>query len=222
MRYVTYYRVSTARQGQSRLGLDAQREAVHALLRYEQGLEVATFTEVESGKRADNRPQLAAALLRCKQSSATLLVAKLDRLSRNAAFLMALRDSGQRFVAADMPNANELTVGVLALVAQHEREQISARTKAALQALKARGCKLGNPGKLVHSRATAMRATAANAEKARKRAGNLLPLIEDAMANGTTSLRGLADHLNDLLIPAPLGGLWFPGTVRRLLRMLGE
>jgi DNA invertase Pin-like site-specific DNA recombinase len=222
MNYVTYYRVSTKAQGYSGLGIEAQQDAVASLLRSRGGRELASFTEVESGKRSDNRPQLQAALLRCRQARATLLVAKLDRLSRNAVFLLTLRDSGQRFIAADMPDANELTVGVLALVAQHEREMISARTKAALAAAKARGRKLGNPQHLVHSRATATHASAANAQKARKRAGDLLPVIEDAMANGTTSLRGLADHLNDLLIPAPLGGLWFPGTVRRLLKMLGE
>src|SRR5665213_3319232 len=142
--FVTYLRVSTARQGRSGLGLDAQRAAVADFLTARGGLEVASYREVESGK-VNDRPQLEAALKRCRQTRATLLVAKLDRLSRNAAFLLALRDAGVRFICADLPDANELTIGVLAAVAQHEREAISARTKAALQAAKRRGVRLGNP-----------------------------------------------------------------------------
>ncbi|MBN8906814.1 MAG: recombinase family protein, partial [Rhodospirillales bacterium] len=142
-RFVAYLRVSTARQGRSGLGLEAQREAVTAFVGARGGKLIAPeFVEVETGKRND-RPQLAAALKRCRTTGATLVVAKLDRLSRNAAFLMTLRDSGVSFVAADLPEANTMTVGVMAVVAQHEREAISRRTKEALAASRARGTKLG-------------------------------------------------------------------------------
>src|SRR5215468_10112218 len=142
--YVNYYRVSTQRQGRSGLGLDAQRATVKSYLDGHHGIELATFTEVESGK-VNERPQLEAALRRCRQTRATLLVAKIDRLSRNAAFLLSLRDAGVRFVAADMPEMNETVVGIMAVIAQHEREAISQRTKAALAAAKRRGVTLGNP-----------------------------------------------------------------------------
>ena len=135
-RFVAYERVSTKRQGTSGLGLEAQRKAIDDLA-VSRGAEViARFTEVESGKRAD-RPELAKALHLAKVTGATLLIAKLDRLSRNAAFLLTLRDSGVRFVAADMPEANDLTVGIMALVAEQEREAISRRTREALAATKA-------------------------------------------------------------------------------------
>src|SRR5262245_1740912 len=124
MKYVAYYRVSTRKQGDSGLGLEAQRSAVQQFTSRDTLL--AEFTEVESGKR-DDRPQLAAALLHARLTGATLIVAKLDRLSRNVAFLATLQDSGARFVAADNPQANELTIHILAAVAQAERKAISQR-----------------------------------------------------------------------------------------------
>src|SRR5262245_21022571 len=138
------YRVSTDRQGQSGLGLEAQRSAVLNHLDGGSWTMFAEFTEVESGKHAD-RPQLAAALVACKKHKAKLVIAKLDRLSRNLAFIATLMDSGVEFVAVDNPHANKLTLHILAAVAQHEREMISQRTKDALQAAKARGKRLGNP-----------------------------------------------------------------------------
>ena len=144
-KYVVYLRVSTARQGRSGLGLEAQRAAVEAFMNANGiRVELASYTEIESGKHND-RPQLAKALLHCRRQRATLLVAKIDRLSRNAAFLMNLRDAGVKFVAADLPDLNTLTLGIFASMAQYEREQISTRTKAALAANAARGVKLGNP-----------------------------------------------------------------------------
>src|SRR5665213_1755839 len=138
-KFVSYLRVSTAKQGRSGLGLEAQREAVRQFVAARGGKIIAPeFVEVETGKRND-RPDLEKALKRCRLTGATLVVAKLDRLSRNAAFLMTLRDSGVSFVAADLPEANTMTVGVMAVVAQHEREAISQRTKAALAAARARG-----------------------------------------------------------------------------------
>ena len=146
-RYIAYYRVSTQRQGDSGLGLEAQQHAVTDFLNGGKWCLLGSFTEVESGK-VDERPELAKALAACRVKNATLVIAKLDRLSRNAHFLLGLRDAGVHFICADMPEATEFTIGILALVAQHEREAISKRTREALQAAKRRGVKLGNPANL--------------------------------------------------------------------------
>jgi DNA invertase Pin-like site-specific DNA recombinase len=143
-KFIAYFRVSTDRQGKSGLGVDAQREAVMNYLNGGRWTLANDFTEVESGKRND-RPELEKALAACKRQKAKLVIAKLDRLSRNLAFIATLMDSGVEFVAVDNPHANKLTVHILAAVAQHEREIISARTSAALKAAKARGKPLGNP-----------------------------------------------------------------------------
>jgi DNA invertase Pin-like site-specific DNA recombinase len=150
-KFIAYFRVSTDRQGKSGLGLEAQREAVLNYLNGGSWTMAAEFTEVESGKHAD-RPQLAAALAACKKQKARLVIAKLDRLSRNLAFIATLMDSGVEFVAVDNPHANKLTIHILAAVAQHEREMIAQRTREALAAAKARGVKLGNP-RLAEARA---------------------------------------------------------------------
>src|SRR6266478_2770642 len=142
--FVAYYRVSTDRQGRSGLGLDAQREAVFRHLASQAGDLIGEFCEVESGRRSD-RPQLAAAIAAAKKPRATLIIAKLDRLARNVHFISGLLESGVEFVAADNPHANKMTIQLLAVFGEFEREQISARTKAALQAAKARGTVLGNP-----------------------------------------------------------------------------
>jgi len=143
-RFVSYYRVSTDKQGKSGLGLDAQRRAVQQYLNGGTWSLIGEFTEIESGKR-NERPELAKALAACKRQKAKLVIAKLDRLSRNLAFIATLMDSGVEFIAVDNPHANKLTVHILAAVAQHEREVIAQRTKDALQAAKARGVVLGNP-----------------------------------------------------------------------------
>nr|WP_240429621.1 recombinase family protein [Tunicatimonas sp. TK19036] len=143
MDYIAYYRVSTQQQGRSGLGLEAQQSAVRRFLKPDDQL-IEQYTEVESGKR-NNRPQLVQAISQVKATGATLLIAKLDRLSRNAGFIFTLRDTGVPFVAADMPDANHLTVGLMAVLADHERQLISERTSAALQALKERGKELGTP-----------------------------------------------------------------------------
>ena len=145
-KFVAYFRVSTDRHGKSGLGLEAQRQAVMAYLNGGSWALVDEFTEVESGKRND-RPQLAAALAACKKLKAKLVIAKLDRLGRNLAFIATLMESGVEFVAVDNPHANKLTVHILAAVAQHEREMISERTKVALAAAKRRGKRLGNAAK---------------------------------------------------------------------------
>src|ERR1700679_2926355 len=179
-RFVPYYRVSTQKQGRSGLGLEAQQASVGEYLQRVGGAELAAFIEVESGRKND-RPKLQAAILRCKQSNATLLVAKLDRLSRNAAFLMNLRDSGVQFEAIDIQGANSMTVGVLALVAQHEAEAISARTKAALAARRARGLPMGNPRDMsAYAKRASRLGNAANRAKAQDRAKLIAPAIDQA------------------------------------------
>jgi DNA invertase Pin-like site-specific DNA recombinase len=220
---VAYYRVSTARQGASGLGLEAQRVAVEALFAA-RGWELIAppFREIESGKRSD-RPELAKALEQAKLTGARLVIAKLDRLSRNAAFLLTLKDSGVEFVAADMPDANNLTVGIMALVAQQEREAISRRTKEALAAAKARGQRLGNPnGAAAFKRAgkgttAALAAVSANAAEHARR---LRPVILRLQASGVTSLGGIASALNDEGMLTPRGGRWHASSVRNLIARL--
>ena len=219
---VAYHRVSTAKQGQSGLGLEAQQATIE---RYALSLDaeiVASFTEVESGKN-NERPELLKALHTAKVTGSVLVIAKLDRLSRNAAFLLTLRDSGVRFVAADMPAADNLTVGFMALVAQQEREATSKRTKDALQAAKARGTKLGNP----NGAAALLRAGKGNAAgvkavkaKADDHAGNLRPVIEALKAEGVESLGALAQALNEGGMVTPRGGIWHKTSVRNLLTRL--
>ncbi|MDP1673886.1 MAG: recombinase family protein, partial [Burkholderiales bacterium] len=194
MKIVTYLRVSTNQQGSSGLGLEAQQAAVEAYAARIGAKIMRTFTEIESGKN-NERPELTKALHLARVTGATLTIAKLDRLSRNAAFLLTLRDSGVRFVAADMPDANELTVGIMALVAQQEREAISKRTTEALAAAKRRGTVLGNPnGAMALRRAakgnqsslTAIRA------KADQHAFHLRPVVESLAGEGITSLAAVA------------------------------
>ena len=212
-RFVAYLRVSTVRQGRSGLGLEAQREAVRAFVASRNGKIIAPeFVETESGKRND-RPKLQAALARCKATGATLVVAKLDRLSRNAAFLLTLRDSGVPFIAADMPEANTLTIGILAVVAQAEREAISARTKAALAAAKARGIRLGNPSGKANLVAGA--GTAAASMAARSFALELMPMVSELQGDGL-SLNAIARRLNEDGIRSRRGGVWTAKAIANL------
>ena len=200
-KFVAYYRVSTDQQGASGLGLQAQRAAVETYLDGGPWRLVAEHTEVESGKRAD-RPELAKALLACRKHKAKLIIAKLDRLSRNLAFIATLMDSGVEFVAVDNPHANKLTIHILAAVAQHEREAISERTKAALAAAKARGKKLGGPRLAeARKRSLAARSTAADAF-----AANVRPIIEQIRASGVSSLRGVARALTARGVRTARGG----------------
>src|ERR1700716_1016524 len=186
-RFVAYYRVSTERQGASGLGLEAQQKAVRDYLKGGAWELCAEHVEVESGKSAE-RPELAKALAACRKHKARLVIAKLDRLSRNLAFIAALMEAGVEFVAVDNPHANKLTVHILAAVAQHEREMISERTIAALQAAKARGKRLGNPN-LSDAR---RHAEAAKKDIADRYSANILPLIGEIRETGVKSLRGVA------------------------------
>lgn len=217
-RVVAYYRVSTEAQGRSGLGLDAQRLAVRKLCDSRGWDVVAEHTEVESGKRAD-RPELLKALRLAKLTGSVLVVAKLDRLSRSVAFLSTLQESGARFVAADMPEATELTVHIMAAVAQAERKATATRTREALAAAKARGTRLGNPNgaaalrKADKGNGASVAAIKGNADAF---AGDLREVLEDIRAGGATSLAQVAGELNRRHIRTARGGLWHPSTVRNL------
>jgi DNA invertase Pin-like site-specific DNA recombinase len=216
-RFVSYFRVSTARQGVSGLGLEAQQTVVMDYLNGGRWKLVGSFTEVESGKDDANRPELAKALRMCRIHRATLVISKLDRLSRDAAWLLGLEKQGYDFVIASSPNVNRLTIGVLALVAEQERQDISTRTRAALAAAKARGVKLGNPANLSRQDVGAARGNAVMAAKADARAADLMPIIEDLRAEGRTSLRQLAAGLTERGIRTPMGRDWTATAVKNLL-----
>lgn len=207
-KFIAYYRVSTDKQGKSGLGLAAQQTAVAA---HTHGAPlVAEFTEVESGQRATNRPQLAAALAMCRREKATLIIAKLDRLSRNVHFISGLMESGVEFIACDFPQANKLTLHILASVAEHEREMISARTKAALAEARKRGVALGNPDM------QAMQDKARQSHHAGRPAVEVVTLMQDWQAQGKT-LRAIAEGLNRLNLKTGRGKDWYAGTVRAVL-----
>jgi DNA invertase Pin-like site-specific DNA recombinase len=215
--FVAYYRVSTAKQGRSGLGLDAQSVAVRTYLNGGSWALLAEFTEVESGKNAD-RPELARALNHCRMTGATLVIAKLDRLSRNVAFLANLMDGAVDFVACDNPHATRFTIHILAAVAEHERAAISARTKDALAAAKARGKVLGGyKGGPVPDRALGM---AANQARADAFAGRLAPTLVGMRQRGL-SLHQMAAELSSNGILTPAGGCsWTATAVRRVLARL--
>lgn len=217
-RLVAYYRVSTARQGRSGLGLEAQREAVRTFLAAGVAGElVEEFTEIESGKHAA-RPQLALALDACRLTGAVLVIAKLDRLSRDAHFLLGLEKAGVEFVAADMPNANRLTVRLMAVIAQEEREMISARTKAALAAAKARGTKLG--GDRGGPKVNPALGRAARSQAAEEYARKVGPIAIAAWQESGTSRSydQVAAFLASRGIRTPRGGKWTRAAARSLIQ----
>src|ERR1700733_1133331 len=185
-KFVAYYRVSTVKQGASGLGLEAQQEAVRSYLNGGRWKMVDEVTEIESGKRND-RPALASALALCRIHKATLIIAKLDRLARNVNFISNLMESGVEFTAVDFPQANRLTVHILAAVAEHEAAMISARTKAALQAAKARGVSLGSPNHdqiARHAHKGNKASATTRSAAARTRAADILPVVESVQADG--------------------------------------
>jgi DNA invertase Pin-like site-specific DNA recombinase len=212
--YTPYYRVSTQKQGNSGLGLDAQRAAVRDFVQDPSQL-VGEFVEIESGKK-NQRPQLLAAIAEARRVGATLLIAKLDRLSRNAGFIFALRDSGVDFVCCDMPDANTLTVGLFAVIAQHERETISKRTKDALAAKTARGAQLGSPQNFtttVIAQGQAAMQRNAREHQANRQAAQLAELLR---AKGQT-LWQIAAKLNEAGYRTRRGKEFQATTVQRLL-----
>ena len=218
-RYVAYFRVSTARQGQSGLGLEAQQAAVLRFLPSD-AIRVADFVEVESGRKSA-RPQLAAAIALAQREGAVLLVAKLDRLARSVAFLATLMESRVRFQAVDLPAADEFTLHILAAVAQKEAAAISSRTRDALAAKKARGFQLGTPANLTPAaRALGLAARQANAQAnvRNRQAAQLATLLK---ANGAT-LRAIADQLNQSGYCTRRGKAFHPMGVQRLLAKVKE
>jgi DNA invertase Pin-like site-specific DNA recombinase len=225
---IAYYRVSTARQGQSGLGLEAQQSDARRYAAACGSIIIASYTEVESGKRAD-RPELAKAVAHARRIGGKLVIAKLDRLARNVVFIATLMENGFEFVCCDNPHVNRLTLHLLAVVAEHEAEQISARTKAALAAAKARGVQLGSnrPGYWTRERKAAWLAGLSKArEKSaairRKRAieklADLLPTIRQQRQEGMT-LQAIADALNAQNQPTARGCRWSAASVERALRL---
>jgi DNA invertase Pin-like site-specific DNA recombinase len=209
---IAYYRVSTQRQGQSGLGLDAQQFAVNNYARSNDATIVSEFTEVESGKR-NSRPEIAKAIAACKASGATLVVAKLDRLARSVSFTSALMDAGIEFIACDNPNANRLTVHILSAIAESEGIAISTRTREALAAAKARGVKLGGP----NPKAVFAKGNAAGVKAAADHAATVFPIAKAKRDAGWT-LEQIAHHLTGKGYLTRYNKPWTTTAVLRLLR----
>lgn len=216
-RFIAYYRVSTQKQGLSGLGLEAQKEAVSRFLNGGAWEVAGEYVEVETGKGADalaKRPQLKAALAACRKEGATLVIAKLDRLARNVHFVSGLMESRVKFVACDMPEANELTIHIMAAFAEHEAKRISQRTKDALAVAKSRGVALGRAGPHNLRPNVEARQKAAN-----EFANKLRPLFDSMKARGM-SQRGMVTELNNVGVPAPQGGNWQLSQVQRVIARL--
>ena len=219
-RWISYCRVSTDQQGIRGLGIEAQRAAIAAYVDRSGGELIEEYVEVESGKRAD-RPQLRESLAACQRLGARLIIAKLDRLSRSVSFIANILESRADFVIVDLPDANRLTIHIMAAVAENEREMISKRTKAALQAAKARGVKLGNPRGIQKDAAARGRKLGQDArtEKARKFALMMYGTIRKLQGAGL-SLNAIAKRLNDegTLTASGKSGSWTATAVRNIIR----
>jgi DNA invertase Pin-like site-specific DNA recombinase len=215
---VAYYRVSTKAQGQSGLGLDAQRAAVAQHVTTTKSTLTTEYTEIESGK-VKTRPQLAAALAECRRVNAILVIAKLDRLARNVAFLSALMEGDVEFRALDLPGASKFHLHIMAAVAEQEAKAISDRTKVALQAAKARGTILGHPANL--TAASRRRSIASRRAVIAARHQLIIPLIR-AWRTSRWTLRRMAAELTRLAVHLPKGGTaWRPGQVARVMTVAG-
>lgn len=235
MKIVAYRRVSRQKQFKSGLGLEAQEADIEKFAKDRRARIIAAYTEVESGK-TDQRPQLTAALHHARVTGATLVIAKLDRLSRSASFTLALRDSGVRFVCCDMPEANDLTIGVLAVVAQAEAQAISRRTRDALQMarkrMEERGQRghpevrrLGNPNGAAALKRAGKGNHAASAKvrkNADQRAKDLAPVLKSIQQAGVVTLSAIADELNSREMMTARGGRWHASSVANLLRRLQD
>lgn len=208
--YISYLRVSTQRQGQSGLGIEAQREAVDRYLKSIGGTLLEENIEVESGSKS-SRPILSRSIAQAKRLGATLVIAKLDRLARNVAFVSALMETGVDFVAVDFPAANKLLIHIMAAVAEHERMLISERTKAALAVAKSRGVLLGTNG---------ARLAALHRANAMDFAITLREPIRSAVEDGLSTLQAIADRLDRDGHLTREGASWSATGVRRVLRRL--
>jgi DNA invertase Pin-like site-specific DNA recombinase len=223
---IAYVRVSTNKQGLSGLGLDAQQTAIETYARQTAGTIAQTYVEVESGKRSD-RPQLALAIAHARRIKGRLVIAKLDRLARNVAFISQLMEAKADFVACDNPNANKLTLHILAAIAEHEAEMISARTKAALAAAKARGVQLGScrnnhwtgneANRLAGGRKGCETAQRNRLLQSKPITDAVTPIVQTCRAAGET-LDAIANKLNDLGHRTVRGGMWSRPQVFRLCR----
>jgi DNA invertase Pin-like site-specific DNA recombinase len=219
--FVAYARVSTARQGLSGLGLEAQEAAIRSFLRPGDRLLLPTFVEVESGRNSD-RPELAKAMARCRATGATLLIAKLDRLARDVHFISGLMKQGVPFLAVDFPDTDPFMLHIRASVAEDEARRISSRTKAALAAAKARGVVLGGRREgqrlptIEQRQAGGMKGAATKREAADHAAHDVLGRVAELQASGL-SLAGIARTLQAEGVPTPRGGAWTATAVRRVL-----
>lgn len=215
---IAYYRVSTQRQGRSGLGLEAQRAAIARFAEGEGITVIDEYTEVETGKGADaldRRPQLAAALACARQAKCPVVVAKLDRLSRDVAFVAGLMVQRVPFIVAELgADADPFMLHLYAALAEKERRMISERTRAALASRKATGTKLGNPGDVS---AAAAKGRAISVSEAQRFAESVLPIIQSIQRSGTTSLRGIAIALNNRGVATARGGTWQVSNVRNVL-----
>lgn len=218
-RFISYHRVSTEKQGRSGLGLEAQKKAVADYLNGGEWELLHEFIEIESGRRKD-RPQLKAALDMCKREKATLVIAKLDRLARNVAFVATLLEGRIKFVCCDMPEADSTMLHIYSAMAEREAIKTSERTKSALAAAKARGKQLGwsMPFRIAEQRDASKRGAASNRRQAQQFASNVVPVVESIRAAGVNSLASIATALNARGIATARGGKWHAATVQRLLR----
>jgi DNA invertase Pin-like site-specific DNA recombinase len=214
---IGYIRVSTGKQGRSGLGLEAQREAIARFAKAEGFGLGQIFTEIETGKGADaleRRPQLSAALEEARRRKCPVVVAKLDRLSRDVHFISGLTAHRVPFLVAELgSDVDPFILHLFAALAEKERAMISARTRAALAAAKARGVRLGGP-KLKTARKNAVASIRANADR---QAANVIPIIREIQRTGVSTLRDLADALNARGIPTSRGGRWYATSVRNVL-----
>lgn len=225
--YIAYYRVSTKQQGASGLGLDSQKEAVKRHTENCGACILAEFTEVESGKKND-RQELQKAIAAAKHQGATLLIAKLDRLARNAAFIFTLRDAGINFICCDMPDANTLTIGIFATLAQYEAELISSRTKAALAVKKAQGFKLGTPkpfDDLAREKSKQVRKQKAIENKTKL--SSAAEIIKEAVQladykKQSITISAIVEKLNSYNIVTTTGKMWTTENIRPLLRTVRQ
>jgi DNA invertase Pin-like site-specific DNA recombinase len=218
--YIAYYRVSTARQGRSGLGLEAQQAEIEAYVDG-RGEIISQFTEIESGK-VNSRPELAAALAQCKATGSTLIIAKLDRLARKVAFVANLMEAGIPFIVANQPNADPFRLHIEAAINEDEGRKISERTRAALKAAKARGVKLGFAiaGRGQDQRVASQRGVRANIERADRHAANVIPIISAIQASGAVTQRDIAAELNKREVLTARGGRWHASTVGLIINRL--